>query len=97
IPVWARPNNPVLRYTLQRFERRRNRLPLWLSRGLAAVALAAMLALSYQAYRAGSPLLVSEAHTSALFAVLYFPLLVAQFAVLQWALVLTSSMLPGEQ
>lgn len=99
IPIWARPENPVLRYTLQRFGRRRARRPAirWLLRALLALTLAGALAFSYRAYRTGSALLVSQANTSALFAILYFPLLVAQLLTLIWALLLTSSMLPHEQ
>jgi len=97
IPIWARPDNPVLRYTLQRFGRRRGRLLGRLARGLLAVIGIGLLALSYRAYDAGAPLLVSQEHTSALFALLYFPLLLVQLGALLWALLLTSSMLPGEQ
>ena len=99
IPLWARPDNPVLRYTLQRFGRRRarRRAIRWLLRTLLALTLAGVLAFSYRAYQNGSALLVSRANTSALFAILYFPLLVAQLLTLIWALLLTSSMLPHEK
>ncbi len=99
IPIWARPENPVLRYTLQRFGRRRARRPLtrWLARLLLALTLAGALAISYRAYENGSALLVSQTNTSALFAIFYSPLLLAQLLMLMWALLLTSSMLPHEQ
>lgn len=99
IPIWARPDNPVLRYTLQRFGRRRARRPLlrWLLRSLLVLTLMGVMGISYRAYENGSALLVNRANTSALFAILYSPLLLAQLLMLFWALLLTSSMLPHEQ
>jgi hypothetical protein len=96
LPVWARPNNPVLRYMLHREDRRRNSISRWLTRVLAGATMIGLFALSYWAYQQDRPLGLDAARSSALYTVLYFPLVIIQFFTLLVALSSTSNMLADE-
>jgi len=96
-PVWARPTNPILRYLLQRAQRRRQGMQRWLCRLLGIGMVGGMVAFSYRAYQGNQNFGVSEQGESALFSVLYLPLLLIQFFTFTAALVLTSNMVSQEQ
>jgi hypothetical protein len=90
IPDWARPSNPVLRYLIEREDRRRSWLSRWLVRLLMIGTVALLLAISFGAYQNDSPIGVRMENESAVHAILYFPLLVMQFGALMVAMILTS-------
>jgi len=96
-PVWARPDNPVLRYMLVREGRRRSRIARYVIRLLSVGTLAALVAISYQFYNLNTPIAMSGPRESALYSVLYFPLMIAQFFSLMLALILTSNTVIREQ
>ncbi|MBN1679818.1 MAG: hypothetical protein JW966_05970 [Anaerolineae bacterium] len=97
VPDWARPDNPVLRYTLQRYDRRITWVMRWSGRLVGMAAFGMLLAISYARYEAGSPLGVSRDIGSAVFAILYFPLLALQYVAVLTALVWTSNTVILEQ
>jgi hypothetical protein len=96
LPNWARPDDPLLRYSL-RHEQRPRTTTRWLWRLSAALMLSALLAMSLLAYDLHSPLGMHERDGSALHTVSYFPLLIMQWAVLVIALLSASNAVPNER
>jgi len=96
LPDWARPDDPVLRYSLRRDQR-----PLtpmrWLWRLAVVAAVAALLAMSLLAYDMRSPLGMRDPGGSMLHTVLYFPLLIVQWAGLVIALLSASNAVSNER
>jgi hypothetical protein len=96
LPDWARPDDPVLRYSLRR-EQRPPTPMRWLWRLSAVAAVSALLAMSLLAYDMRSPLGMSEPDGSVLHTVLYFPLLIVQWAGLVIALLSASNAVSNER
>ncbi|HVO70868.1 MAG TPA: hypothetical protein VMT24_12530 [Aggregatilineaceae bacterium] len=96
LPNWARPDDPVLRYSLRR-EQRPPTAMRWLWRLSAALVVSALLAMSLLAYDVHTPLGMSGRDGSALHTVFYFPLLIVQWAVLVIALLSASNAVPNER
>ena len=97
VPPWARPDNPLLRYVLQR-ERRRHAPAIRLAiKGIGAGVMVAVLLFSYQMAQQDTPLGLSDFHGSGLFAVLYFPLALAQLFAMLIALLAPANALAAEQ
>ncbi|NDJ75474.1 MAG: hypothetical protein GYB65_04370 [Chloroflexi bacterium] len=97
VPVWTRPGHPVLRHILQQEKRRR---PLLWRAGVRALGLAvgaALVGLSWWAYRHDIPLAVSSVTDSAAFQILYLPLVLFQLYLLVTAFALPVSMFEHEQ
>ncbi|MBN1202994.1 MAG: hypothetical protein JXJ20_14180 [Anaerolineae bacterium] len=90
LPGWARPDHPALRYTIQRDSRQRSRTASWLVRAISVGVLAALLVVSFQAANGGAPIAVPDEEGTALFRVLYFPLLTLQLFAMMAAMVMTS-------
>lgn len=97
LPEWARPDNPVLRYVLNSTLRRQHWSLRLLTRLGWAALIAALLVLSYGFYNADNPVGMNGPRESALFTVLYFPLLVLQGVALLAALTSTSNVVADEQ
>jgi hypothetical protein len=97
LPVWARPNNPVLRYQLHRGQRQGRRPVRWVVVLAGAGLLSWLIIASYQTYRNGFGLGSTGQGESGFFAVMYFPLLVLQLFTVTSALILTSNMVSNEQ
>lgn len=97
LPPWARDTHPVLRYLLAREARRQRPALRWTVRMLGGAAVFWMIIGSYQAYTRDMSFGVSEQGESALFSVLYVPLLILQFFVLTSGMVLAASLLAREQ
>lgn len=96
-PEWMRPGDAVLRYVLQREQRHQARLPRLLSRLILVLTIGGLLAISWIDYRLDSPMGMSEPGGSALFTVLYFPLVMGQFVVLLFALFNAASLVSSER
>jgi hypothetical protein len=96
LPDWARPDDPVLRYSLRR-EQRPRALLRWLWRLSAALVVAALLAMSLLAYDLHAPLGMREQDGSVLHTVLYFPLLIMQWATLIIAMLSASNVVTNER
>jgi hypothetical protein len=92
---WAQPSHAVLRYVLHR--RPRPRAWRFLGRSGGLVGVVGLVAISWLAYRAHTPLAVNDSCGSALLAVLYFPLLILQFVTLMLALLRVSDVVAAEQ
>lgn len=97
VPDWAHPANPVLRYMIEREDRRRGWLARWLLRLLMIGVVLGLLAISYQAYQNDRPIGVRLDNESAVHAILYFPLLILQFSSLMVAMILTSDAIAHER
>jgi hypothetical protein len=97
LPDWARPTNAVLRYMLQRGQLMRSRSLRMVAWVVGAGIASALLAISWGAYEADSPLVMAEATESRLFTVLYFPLLILQFIALMLALLSVSGTVAVER
>jgi hypothetical protein len=95
LPEWAQPSLAVLHYALHR----RSQPWFWrcLSRSGGLLAIWGLVAISWLAYRAHSPLAVNTSCGSALFAVLYFPALILQFVALMVALLWASDIVTTER
>ncbi|MBI5959052.1 MAG: hypothetical protein HY866_09975 [Chloroflexi bacterium] len=97
VPAWMRPEDRVLRYVLRQDRGSSNRVTrhtIRLGGGGLVIAVVAMSALSYQT---GSPLGMARPGGSALFSVLYFPLVMVQVAALAFALFSTSYLIVSER
>lgn len=97
LPVWARPTNVIMRYVMRRSQQRRSFVLQWTLRLLGLAVVLALVVISQGFYSADEPLAMARAQHSPAFTVLYFPLLVLQFAVLIWAFLSTSNMVWNER
>jgi hypothetical protein len=97
VPPWARPGNPMLRYMLQREERRHAPLIRLAINVIGAGVLIAVLLFSYRMAQHDTPLGLSSFHGSPLFAVLYFPLALVQFFAMLVAILGPANALAIEQ
>lgn len=85
MPDWARSGSATLRYVLG--PRRRRRFWWGFKSSVGVVGGSGLVGISWLAYHAGTPLMLSGSDGSALFTVLYFPLSILQFIALVVALV----------
>jgi hypothetical protein len=97
IPPWARPGNPVLRYMLQREERRTHPAIRLATNALGAGVLIAVLLFSYRMTQQDTPLGLGDFNGSPLFSVLYVPLALVQFFALIVAILSPANALAIEQ
>jgi hypothetical protein len=95
LPDWTQPSHAVLRYVLHRRSRRHGWRLLGRSGGVMAIV--GLVTISWLAYHVHSPLVVGDSCSSALLAVLYFPMLILQFVLLILALVRASDAVTTEQ
>ena len=96
-PTWARPGNPMLRYMLQREERRHSRLVRLATNVIGAGVLIAVLLFSYHMFQEDKPLVLGDFHGSPLFAVLYVPLALLQFFTMLVAILIPANTVALEQ
>ena len=90
LPEWARPSNPMLRFVLQGIQQRGTVLR-WLLRIGIVLMLLSLLAISFWFYDDNNPLGMADAVDSAVFTVLYLPLVALQAVALLLAFFVTAN------